>query len=118
MKASEIREILDAKVFNDNGEDPEVECGFGCDLMSDVLAFVNSDTVLITGAVNPQVIRTCEVVDIHLVVFVRGKEPSEDIIDLANCADILLMGTDKALFETCGILYQEGLPAEEINNDF
>ena len=117
MKISEIREILDAEAFNE-GEDYEVECGFGCDLMSDVLAFVQHDTVLLTGAVNPQVIRTCEVVDIHAIVFVRGKKPSEDIIDLADCADIQLLGTDHSLYNTCAMLHEAGLPGEEIENDF
>ncbi len=118
MKASEIRKILSAESFNDRGTDFEVECGFGCDLMSDVLAFVNTDTVLLTGAVNPQVIRTCEVVDIHVIVFVRGKKPSEDIIELANCADITLLGTDHSLYDACGILRSSGLQGEEIENDF
>lgn len=118
MKASSIREILDAKVYNTMDEDFEVEHGFGCDLMSDVLAFVNGNTVLLTGAVNPQVIRTCEVVDIHVLVFVRGKQPTEDLIDLAGCADILLMGTHYSLFEACALLHEAGLHGEEIENDF
>lgn len=118
MKVSEIRDILNAEVFCGDDPDYEVEYGFGCDLMSDVLAFVNGDTVLLTGAVNPQVIRTCEVVDIHVIVFVRGKKPSEDLIDLAECADIQMLGTNYSLYETCGILHAAGLHGEEIENDF
>ena len=118
MKVSEIRDVLNAEIFCGEDLDYEVECGFGCDLMSDVLAFVNGDTVLLTGAVNPQVIRTCEVVDIHVIVFVRGKRPSEDLIDLAECADIRLLGTRHSLYETCGLLHAAGLHGEEIENDF
>lgn len=118
MKSSEIKKILNADTFNDVTTDFEAECGFGCDLMSDVLAFVNRDTVLLTGAVNPQVIRTCEVVDIHIIVFARGKKPSEDIIELANAADILLLGTNYSLYDACGILHAAGLHGEEIENDF
>ena len=118
MKVSEIRDVLDAEIFLGDNLDYEVECGFGCDLMSDVLAFVNGDTVLLTGAVNPQVIRTCEVVDIHVIVFVRGKKPSEDLIELAECADIQLLGTEHSLYETCGMLHAAGLHGEEIENDF
>ena len=118
MKVSEIRDILDAKIFNGGGEDLEVDSGCGCDLMSDVLAFNHNNNVLLTGAVNPQAIRTCEVVDTRVVVFVRDKQPSEEIINLADCADILLMGTHYSMFEACGRLYAAGLRGEEIQNDF
>ena len=118
MKVSEIRDILDAEIYVGENLDYEVEYGFGCDLMSDVLAFVNGDTVLLTGAVNPQVIRTCEVVDIHVIVFVRGKKPQEELIELAESADIQLLGTHYSLYETCGMLHAAGLHGEEIENDF
>lgn len=118
MKVSEIREILDATMFNDIGEDVEVDSGCGCDLMSDVLAFNHNNSVILTGAVNPQAIRTFEVVDTRVVVFVRGKQPSEELISLADCSEILLMGTHYSMFEACGRLYQAGLRGEEIENDF
>ena len=118
MKVSEIQKVLDATIFNDRGEDPEVDSGCGCDLMSDVLAFNHNNNVLLTGAVNPQAIRTCEVVDTHVVVFVRDKQPSEQIIELADDCDILLLGTHYSMFEACGRLYQAGLRGEEIQNDF
>ena len=118
MKVSEIREILDARIFNDWGEDLEVDSGCGCDLMSDVLAFNHNNNVLLTGAVNPQAIRTCEVVDTRVVVFVRDKEPSEQIIELADDCQILLLGTHYSMFEACGRLYMAGLRGEVIENDF
>ncbi|MCR5005332.1 MAG: hypothetical protein K6A77_05465 [Clostridiales bacterium] len=118
MKASEIISILDAKVFNEIDEDLEIDSGCGCDLMSDVLAFNHNNNVLLTGAVNPQMIRTCEVVDTKLVVLVRDKQPSQEIIDLATDAEILLLGTHYSMFEACGHLYDAGLRGEEIQNDF
>ena len=118
MKVSEICSILNAKAFNEVDEDLEIECGCGCDLMSDVLAFNHNNNVLLTGAVNPQMIRTCEVVDTRVVVLVRDKQPSEEIIELATDAEIHLLGTHYSMFEACGHLYDAGLRGEEIHNDF
>ena len=118
MKVSQIQEVLSAVIYNDSGVDVEVESGCGCDLMSDVLAFNHNNNVLLTGAVNPQAIRTCEVVDTKVVVFVRDKEPSQELIDLATDAGIVLLSTGFSMFEACGRLYEAGLRGEVIENDF
>ncbi|MBQ7063284.1 MAG: hypothetical protein IJM90_00115 [Firmicutes bacterium] len=118
MKVSEIMQILEARMFTQQEEDLEIDSGCGCDLMSDVLAFNHNNNVLLTGAVNLQAIRTCEIVDTHVVVFVRDKEPSEEVVELAEDAGIVLLGTHYSMFEACGRLYLAGLRGEEINNDF
>lgn len=90
---------------------------FSSDLMSDVLAFVEEDTVLITGLVNNQVIRTAEMLDLRAIIFVRGKVPAEDVIDLAEKKGITLLRTKFTLFETSGILYKGGLGALKIYHE-
>jgi hypothetical protein len=77
--------------------------------MSDVLTFVKEQTVLLTGLNNPQVIRTAEMLDVSCIVFVRGKKPTQDIINMALERDIVLLSTDNTLFEACGKLYEGGL---------
>ena len=118
MKVSEIQEVLDAKVFNDVEEELSVDYGYSCDLMSDVLAFAKNNDVLLTGTVNPQVIRTCHMVDIRVIVFVRDKEPAPELIEQATDAGILLMGTRHSMYNASSMLYEAGLPGEEIENDF
>ena len=110
MKIREISQLLDAKLYS--GEEMlerEVHNGFGCDLMSDVLAYAENEAVLLTGLVNPQVIRTAEMMDIVCLVFVRGKEPTEAMIKLAEERSIALMSTEKGMFTACGLLYDAGL---------
>lgn len=110
MKLSEIRDILDAEVLvGDEFLDREVYSAFGSDLMSDVLAFINEKTILLTGLTNPQVIRTAEVADLFAIVFVRGKKPSKDLLDLALERDITIMTTQYTLYTTSGKLYENGL---------
>ena len=110
MKIQELIDILGAEVITGADElDREVLTACGSDLMSDVLAFVKEQAVLLTGLVNPQVVRTAEMMDMTCIVFVRGKKPTLDMIDLANDADIVLLGTKIEMFTACGRLYAGGL---------
>ena len=110
MKISEIRDLLDAKVLCcEERMDREVYSACGCDLMSDVLAFVKDQAVLMTGLVNPQVIRTAVMMDMVCIVFVRSKTPSEEMLSLARDNGIVIMRSEKRLYEACGIMYSNGL---------
>ena len=110
MKLSEIAKILDAKVLSgEENLNREVFAACGSDLMSDVLAFVKNQALLLTGLVNSQVIRTAEMMDMEAVVFVRGKEPSDEIIELAKEFDMVVMTTENPMYYACGKLYSNGL---------
>ena len=59
MKISTIKELLDAEVVcGEDQLDREVYSACGSDMMSDVLAYVKDQAVLLTGLVNTQVVRT------------------------------------------------------------
>lgn len=113
MLLSDIKSILNADVLS--GEDAaalknkEIHTACGCDLMSDVLAFVKDQSLLLTGLINSQVIRTAEMMDIVAVCFVRGKTPPEDVIELAKEKSITVLKTSYPLYLACGMLYQQGL---------
>lgn len=110
MKIGTIANLLSAEILC--GEDQtncEVHSACASDMMSDVLAFVKDQAVLLTGLVNPQVIRTAVMMDMRCVVFVRKKVPTEDMVALAEEAGIVLMRSSLRMFEACGILYSEGL---------
>lgn len=111
MKLKEVQQILDGKIITapSGWEETEVKSACGCDLMSDVLAFVKNQALLLTGLVNPQVIRTAEMMDIKVIVFVRGKLPGEDVVSLAENMDMVIITTDKPLYVACGKLYANGL---------
>lgn len=111
MKLKEIKQLLNCKAFFEDEEllDEDFYNGCGSDLMSDVLAFVKEKVILLTGLINPQVIRTAEMMDIKAVVIVRGKLPSEEMINLAKQKKIAIYSTEYPLFQACGILYENGL---------
>ncbi len=110
MKISEIKSILDAELIcGEEFLENEVFTACGSDMMSDVLAYVKEQAVLLSGLVNPQVVRTAEMMDMKCIVFVRGKHPDMDMIDLAVERDIVLLGTNLEMFTACGLLYKNGL---------
>ena len=118
MTVNDVKNILEAKIWCcPERHDDEVHTACGSDMMSDVLAFVKDQSVLLTGLVNPQVIRTAEMMDMLCVIFVRGKEPTEVILELAKEKDICVMTTSYRMFTACGKLYTNGLRGEGVKND-
>ncbi len=110
MTLEEVKEILKAEVIiGSNNLQMEIKMGCGCDLMSDVLAFIKPESLLLTGLTNTQVIRTAEMADIAAVCFVRGKKPDEETIRLAKSKNIPLLMTQLPMFESCGQLHKNGL---------
>ena len=110
MEISQVAGILEAEVLTcSDFLDGEVCSACGSDMMSDVLAYVKDQAVLLTGLVNAQVIRTAEMMDMVCIVFVRSKEPTADMIRLAESSGIVLMVTDCRMFDACGLLYENGL---------
>lgn len=116
MKIHDIKEFLCATVVS--GEDlleTEVSSACASDMMSDVLAFVKDQGVLLTGLVNSQVVRTAEMMDMRCVVLVREKKATDDMIKLAEIADIVLMESSLKMYDACGQLYKAGLGGTVVN---
>ena len=118
MRLSEIKRILNAEVlWGEDRLDREVISACGSDFMSDVLAFVKNQALLLTGLVNPQVVRTADMLEMKCIIFVRGKVPGQSIVDLARERDIVVMTCPKRMYEACGLLYYNGLRGNCDGND-
>lgn len=110
MTIQEAAEKIDANVLCcDNLLQTEINSACGSDLMSDVMAFVKDQVLLLTGLINIQVIRTANLMDIQAICFVRGKSPTQEMIDMAKELGIVLLSTKLPLFLACGKLYNAGL---------
>jgi len=111
MKLCDCVQVLEARILvpaPDMELDIKVACG--ADLMSDVMAFAcSSNEMMLTGLVNPQTIRTAEMMDVKVVVFVRGKMPGEHMLTLARDKNICILTTMLPMFTACGLLYQSGI---------
>jgi predicted transcriptional regulator len=114
MKLTELIRLVDGNVLtNGVSLDREVTGGCGADLMSDVLAYSRPNAILLTGLCSTQVVRTAQMADVAAIVFVRGKQPTQDTIALANQEDIPLISSRYGMFELCGRLYGAGLHSLE-----
>jgi len=118
MNLKTVKSLLKTETIYEDplqSDELEIKNACGADLMSDVLAFSNEKTLLLTGLTNPQVVRTAEMVGLKVIIFARGKKPQIETISLANQLNIFLYITDKPLFEACGLLYKNGIGPEEMN---
>ena len=110
MTIRELIPLLNARVLcGEEALDQEVRSACGSDLMSDVLAFVKDKAVLITGLTNVYVMRTAEMLDIHCVVFARGKIPPQEVLEEAEELGIVVLATAYTNYTTCGLMYEAGL---------
>ncbi len=114
MKIREVVPLLEAKVLCCEEElDVQIHNACGSDMMSDVLAFVKDQTALLTGLVNPQVVRTAMMMDMRCIVFVRGKTPTPEIIELAKENRIVVLASPLRMYEACGRLYTSHLAEKD-----
>ena len=119
MRLQEVMTVTQARLFSPDLAEPcsqpvlkrEVQTGFGADLMSDVLRYNVAQGLLITGLVNPQIVRTAEMADVAAILMVRGKKPLPETIEVAQQVGIPIIGTGLTMFESCGRLYAAGLQA-------
>jgi len=122
MELNEVLELLDAKQFN--LECPKcvktINYAFVCDLMSDALmllkqmpSHIGAHGALVTGLVTNQALRTAEILDLETVIFVRGKTPSQSVIDLADEIGITLIGTKLTMYRTSGLLFMNKIKSYE-----
>ena len=122
MELNQVIELLNAKQFN--LECPrcvkEINYAFVCDLMSDALmllkkmpSHIGAYGALVTGLVTNQALRTAEILDLETIIFVRGKKPTQSVIDLADEIGITLIGTGLTMYKASGLLFMNEVKSYE-----
>lgn len=124
MKLDTLMTLMNAKSYTPSlMRTKEIHFAFCSDLMSDALVIMNSvkdpkileHTILVTGLATQQSIRTAEMLDVDIVLLVRGKIPSEKVILLAHEANVMLLATDTTMFNASGLLYESGIRGVKYN---
>ncbi len=114
MNIGEIATLVQGKILTDGiNKNLEVSGAFAGDLMSDVLATIKPEAILITGLNNPQVIRTALIADVRMIVIARGKQPTIDMIELANSEGMPMISSPMGLFELSARLAENNIVSYE-----
>jgi hypothetical protein len=126
MKLSDLLELLDGELFTKGNEeyDKEILYAFSCDLMSDALMLLRNANIdvcekgiLVTGLVTTQGVRTAEMLDIPIVLLVRGKKPNELVISEAEKSNIIMIGTQLTMYTANGKMYLNGIKGTDQYNE-
>ncbi len=85
------------------GKGLETECPkvFASDLMSDVLAYMEPGSLLLTGLANSHAVRTARLLDAAGLVIVHGKRPDAKVLDEAAASRLPVITTGLSMFEAC-----------------
>lgn len=118
MILEKVKEILQANVLvGDEHLQKEVTTAGGSDMMSDVLSFMKPGSLLLTGLINAQSVRTAEIAEIVAICYVRSKQPLPETVELAREKGIPLLSTHYTLYESCGRLFQAGLAGRDVRKE-
>ncbi len=110
MKFAEVMDLLDGEMLEGvDVSEMVIDRAYAADLLSDVLALTDERTTLITGTISPQVIRVADILNVIAIIFVRGKRPPQSVVTYAQRVGIPVMCTKKTMFESCGLLYANGV---------
>jgi hypothetical protein len=109
MKLSEIQQKMNFKVFTSEIFDKDVSGIYISDMVSEVMASAQAGNLLITIQTHKNVLAAANLVDVSGIIFINGKEPDQQVIDLANKAKVSLFGTSENGWQLAGKFYELGL---------
>ena len=94
MKASELITVLNAKlVTNEETFDNEYSGVYVGDLLSNVMANIQEDNLLITIMCNLNTIEVASLRDVPIIVFCENKKATDEMINKANDLGIAILET-------------------------
>lgn len=97
-----IKDALGASVIEAADRlDSSVEHIYASDLMSDVLAFGKSNSILLTGLATQQAVISAHMAEFKGVVFIRGKKPKDGALKFAKDNHLILLSTELDMFDAC-----------------
>jgi len=102
MTLKEVQALLGGELLT-QGLNLETPCNkvFASDMMSDVLAFMDAGSILLTGMVNSHVVRTACLADVTAIVLVQGKKPAPEVVAEAMKISVPIISTGCSMFEAC-----------------
>ena len=97
---------LNEEVLN---TDAELEHGYTCDLLSQILAKAQENTVLITVQSHMNVVAVGSMVGIKAIIACEGHDVSAEVLSKATDEGIMIFSSPLSGFTISGMLWEQGL---------
>lgn len=102
INIKKIKESLEADVIvGDDLTGVSAKHIYASDLMSDVLAYGKTGSVLLTGLNTIQAVISSYMAEFIAIIFLRGKKPGSDMQKFAKDKDITILSTKADMYEAC-----------------
>ena len=108
MKVSELAERTSLKAINSVAE-KEVERVYISDMVSDIITSAKRNSILITLQTHKSLIAAANLVAAAMIVIVKGRIPSDDVVELATRTGIGGFNSDLDTWTFAKKLVQLGL---------
>ncbi len=109
MKLNEIVENLSLEVLVDKNMEENIEYGYVCDLLSEVMGRAKANSLWITVHTNMNVVAVASMLDIKAIVVSEGRDPNETFLEKAKEEGIAVLKTKMNSFIITGKLYEVGI---------
>jgi predicted transcriptional regulator len=93
MKVSELVGKTGLKAINEF-RDKEVERVYISDMVSDIITGAKPNSVLVTLQTHKSLIAAANLVNVAMIVIVKGRRPADDVLELATKAGIGIFVSD------------------------
>ena len=122
MEVRRFIDALDATVLAGKDRlDADIDTIYASDLMSDVLAFGEPHSLLLTGLANQHAVISAQMAEFDGVVLVRGKRPRDSSVQIAEKGGLILLTTKYDMYEACVRIHQShngaGAPAPAVTSE-
>ena len=89
--------------------DTEVQGAFVSDMVSDVMAGAKPGSLWITTQTHKNVVAAANLVDIAAVVVTSGRAVADEVVEMANRADLTILTSDLDTYGLVGQLHEAGV---------
>jgi len=93
MRVSELAEEARLTAINQY-RDREVGGVYISDMVSDIITAAKANSVLVTLQTHKSLIAAANLVNVAMIVIVKGRKPAEDVVELATKAGIGVFTSD------------------------
>lgn len=105
MRVTEILEQINGTVVTKNTKDTEFDGVYAGDLLSHVMAHAKENNLFLTIMANINAIAVASLLDLPVVVFAEGVNPTEEMITKADEEQIVIITTELNVVDVIRRIY-------------